>query len=308
MAYCGDITNQAAQQYAADRGTSDLALAPNPASNRTCGSSVPVLSLQQGQETELRFFVYDRTGQQVTLQTETVDGSVVLSNGLKAYLTIKAEVTSRITVSRTECTPLQSGELSVVIPVTVTRRMIGIYLAQISVHNANGSLLQANRYWLSVEPTLDATFVSSVQTVTVNDVRNMLRDVCSGQNTLLNDFEFSDGQIVTALHDAVTEFNQAYAIETHYTVRNFPWRISHMRGACAYLFEIAARGYVRDHLPYSSGGVQVDDKNKFSPYQAMASELRNEWRHFVRSKKYELNLDGCYGRLGSDYSATTSYR
>ena len=65
---------------------------------------------------------------------------------------------------------------------------------------------------------------------------------------------------------------------------------------------MASIGDDRDGLQYQAGGVSVDDKN-ISFVAKMSQTLLEEWRLWMRSKKVEINVEGAWGTLGSDYGS-----
>jgi hypothetical protein len=130
-----------------------------------------------------------------------------------------------------------------------------------------------------------------------------MRDVCITQNILINALEFSDEEIITAIKKPVDEFNALYQPKTSYTVSSFPgrWRFFWMNAVIGYLLRIAALSYSRNHLPYSTGGISVDDKNKANEYLTQSSMYLGEWRDFIKNTKLEINIGNGFGYIGSGY-------
>jgi hypothetical protein len=56
---------------------------------------------------------------------------------------------------------------------------------------------------------------------------------------------------------------------------------------------------MRNHLNYNAGGSQINDKDKAAAYLAMSKELENEYKTWMINKKVEINIDLCYGGIGS---------
>ena len=99
----------------------------------------------------------------------------------------------------------------------------------------------------------------------------------------------------------IDEFNEKYQPKTRYSPRSFPFRYHWLRATSGYLLEIAARGYARDRLAYSAGGVSVDDKNKMQDYMLLGKDLLAEWRQFIKETKVEMNVAQGWGSVGSHY-------
>jgi hypothetical protein len=183
----------------------------------------------------------------------------------------------------------------------------GIYLADLEVRSYDAPcacLYQSSPYWFVVEPNVNDAFDTGAGQgpITIAEVRLLLRDECAGQNFLLDDVEFDDSQIVMAMTLPIDEFNETNMPRTHFVLRNFPYKFHWRRAVTGYLLDIAAKGYVRNHLDYQAGDVKVADKMKYEAYQAMASQILQEWRRFVVQEKMNINVGHGYGTLRSGYS------
>jgi len=88
------------------------------------------------------------------------------------------------------------------------------------------------------------------------------------------------------------------------TTKTFPYRELWLKGIQAYLLQIAAANYRRNHLPYNAGGVSVDDKNKARAYEEYANVTMRDFRDMVQAKKVEINIASFSGSISSNYSGT----
>jgi hypothetical protein len=250
-----------------------------------------VIEISQGQKASLQLYVADANGEAVPL-TGATSAKFIAKESLAAqtdYIntagTIAAGATGKVTVAIDPEDVIDAG----------------IFDAQVLVYNAAGDLLWATYYWLAVEPSLDADPSVASDVPSLPEVRMMLRDVCREQNLLLNDFEFKDSEILYALRWPIDQFNSWAQPKTTYTTKSFPWRFPWLRATCGYLLEMKAHGYIRDHLPYSAGGISVSDKQKWNEYMQLANRLLAEWKEFMVNQKIELNVNSAFGSLRSPY-------
>lgn len=139
-------------------------------------------------------------------------------------------------------------------------------------------------------------------------VRMALRDFSAEYNTLLEDLEYSDQEILFAMQRPVDEWNDTPPAITQYTLVTFPWREMHLKATCGYLLQTAAHHYSRNSMNYSAGGVSIQDKAKAQEYLIQAKDLLTEWRRNLKLKKRELNTELCYGTVRSSaYGTPVSY-
>jgi hypothetical protein len=147
---------------------------------------------------------------------------------------------------------------------------------------------------LWVEPSLFSLPTSRQRTdqgpPRVDDFRMRLQDSCRQENLLLDGLEFGDEQFAHALCRPIEYWNgQPPPLRPWRDTRNFPFREAWVSAAIGHLFNFSASNYRRNHLPYSAGGMQVDDKNKEAPYMQASIRLLDEWKQFVASTKMSHN-------------------
>lgn len=176
----------------------------------------------------------------------------------------------------------------------------GLYLASLDVA-ADGEPAVHTRFWVEVSKSFKWR---AREPLSIAEVRLEVRDQCGAQNELLDRLKFTDEQVAWAIRKPVDEFNAMGQPQTAYTAATFPgaWRAAWASAAAGYLLRVASIGDDRDGLQYQAGGVSVDDKN-ISFVAKMSETLLKEWREWARSKKVEINVDGAWGSLGSDYGS-----
>ena len=133
----------------------------------------------------------------------------------------------------------------------------------------------------------------------VEDIRRWLRDTPE-KNPLLEDNEFSTDDILLAIKMAVAAFNET-PIRTSFEVAGFPYIACLFDGVAAFLYEGASVQQARSHLPYATGGVQVDDMSHSVDYAALASNFRKKFNDETRAIKNQMNLEAGWGSIGSPY-------
>jgi len=152
---------------------------------------------------------------------------------------------------------------------------------------------------LFVDPMVDDTFHKGPPGV--QNLRMALLDFPES-NLLLDDYEFKIDQLMHALTWPVTTWNSTPPpLRPALDTRDFPFRNEWTQATCGILFRHAAHGYRRNHLPYSAGGVSVDDHNKETQYLQASELVLSEYKDFVRYKKLEINTSLCTGSVNSIY-------
>jgi len=287
----GDNLNISARDAnLANIGSAEVPQAVVDRSRSRCYGARPVVSIQQGQATRIRLYLADTAG-----------GPIAIPDGFSVVLIARdTEQSSTSRLGKTCSVETASdGKVLCTLAAADTKRLAGVYVAQLQLRS--GTTIHATTdYWLVVNSTLGMAY-KGYGVPSLAEIRMVLRDVCPEQNFLTEEYEFDDSQIVACIRHPIDEFNERHQPHTSYTPSTFPYRFHWLRAICAYLMEIAARGYSRDHLPYNAAGVTVDDKNKYADYMTQARALLDEWRKFIDEKKMEINIEGGFARLGSAY-------
>jgi len=175
----------------------------------------------------------------------------------------------------------------------------GIYLAGYNIINTDGLLLHQVPRYLQITPDISQG-VSRDRPLTIAEIRLALRDYPTS-NTLLDEVEFSDEEIIWAITRPVDIWNSMPPEIGTYEYNNFPWRGAHLDGTIGELLSIAAHHYMRNELPYQSAGLSVNDKAKASNYLQLSENLKAKFVAFVERKKYELNVMGGTRFMGGPY-------
>lgn len=171
----------------------------------------------------------------------------------------------------------------------------GLYPAGFIVYNHDGTIYSEHPAYLCVEQGLNYNSVPGTDPVTISDVRMALLDYSPEYNTLLDDLEFSDLQIIAAIKRPVNEWNETPPDIRRYNYSNFPWREFWLKGTCGYLLEMAAHRYNRNTMPHNASGLSMDLMNKGDTYMQVAVMLKQEWKAFIVAKKTEINMADCWG-------------
>jgi hypothetical protein len=184
----------------------------------------------------------------------------------------------------------------------------GIYREEWGVFNGEGCLQVTNTGLLFVEPGL---FGFNKRTSELNvrnegppslmDIRLSIRDFAA-HNLLLDDVEFRDVEILQAITRPIRNFNEfPPPISEKFSTRTFPFKEHWLRGIHGYLYQMAEAWYRRNRLNTQSGGMTVDDMNKFREYGREAQKALAEWERFMLLKKIELNMRNAVTTVGSTY-------
>lgn len=133
--------------------------------------------------------------------------------------------------------------------------------------------------------------------VTEMDIRLFMRDLDPAMNYLLDDVEFSPEEIRTAMTHTVDKFNDTPPFimtpngTTGYTLNDFPFRSSLLRGTIANLLFIAAHRFRRNALKYNVPGGGVADQEKFMEYDGAGAQLWQEYNAWVAHTKRAINME-----------------
>ena len=183
----------------------------------------------------------------------------------------------------------------------------GLY--RLSIGFIRDSRLQVvNNTLLSIEPSLFGGRGNGLKShrtgcPTIQEIRMQLWDTSAADNPLLENVEFSDDQIATAIAKPIDVFNSHVPpINQIFNTSNFPWRSNWIDAIKGYLFSFAGDFYRRNRFGGSGGGLEIDDRNKEQEYMRASKMYLEQWEQFVTAKKIQLNMAACVGGLSSDYS------
>jgi len=195
-----------------------------------------------------------------------------------------------------------SGTIRCRLPAALTA-MNGIYRGQWAFKDSEDSILFTSKFYLFVDRSeFTIEEVKNVGVPSPDDTRVFLRDSSPEDNYLLSELEFDLTEIVESMIRCIDHFNSAQPpIPQKFDTTNFPNPVVLLNGTMGYLYQIAAKHYRRNHLPYSAGGMQIDDKNKANEYEQMGAQMVGEYNQWVKNKKAQFNAQNWNGTFGSGY-------
>lgn len=192
------------------------------------------------------------------------------------------------------------------LPEEITREP-GVYLEEWGVFTPDSRMLFSNQCCTFVRRGLFGLSSNSsnwnLGPPTLEEIRLAMRDNSPADNLLLGDLEFDSAEIAQAVVRPIQYWNEIPPpIRPPQTTKTFPFREMWLLGIQAYLFDMAASHYRRNHLPYNAGGIAVDDKNKEQAYAGASNRLMQQFQGMVQAKKIEINISLFAGSVGSSYS------
>ena len=153
-------------------------------------------------------------------------------------------------------------------------------------------------------PVVATPVVSSA--LTSEKVREFMRDY-SNMNPLLDDVEFSDKEINSAIDRAVDHAN-VIGRPTGYTKERFPNTYVLLLGTCSFLLKSEAFRQLRNQATYQDGNIQpvgIDDKQQL--YSSLSQALSSEFNQLMMSIKISANMRAS-GRLASPLYRSVTYK
>lgn len=193
------------------------------------------------------------------------------------------------------------------VPKTISD-MPAVYAVEWAVNDPCGRPILINQSFLIVESGLFGLNTMSSARVgppTIDEIRLVMRDSGPEDNPLLEDVEFSDSEIMYALVRPIRQFHELPPpLRVHvFNTKRFPWREHWIKAAVGHLYQAAAAFYRRNRLKHSSGGMNLDDRNKETEYNNAADRMLGEWLNFVQQKKVSCNAAEAMGTVESTYGA-----
>lgn len=133
--------------------------------------------------------------------------------------------------------------------------------------------------------------------LTTEYLRTFIRDLTPADNLLLEDYEFTDGELKAAIDQCIDQWNEQPPVlcNHQYDRETFPWRYYLALGASSKLMRMAALRFQRNTLQVQVGQAAVDDQNKAAPYMKMFSQLNEEYSQWLHHKKIEIQQTECWG-------------
>lgn len=168
----------------------------------------------------------------------------------------------------------------------------GLWLAQVILYKDDVAE-RVIPYYLYIRANIHASTPQNYYPLHIADVRMYLRDMVPEANTLLEDYEFTDDEIMYAIRRPVDQWNETPPPVGCYTTTTFPYRYYWTIAAAAELLQMAAHRYARNELDYAAAGVRIQDQNKAQTYLAVAERLKKEWMWWLEMKKMEVSALQC---------------
>ena len=144
--------------------------------------------------------------------------------------------------------------------------------------------------------------------VTKDQIRMFLRDRAEN-NILLDDVQFSDTELNTALEMTVSSYN-AVTPQTNLTPQNFPTHLRYVLliGTARYLLMSESFVQARNQATVQDGDIApIGISDKAALYAQLSKDLKSEWDELVRGIKTQNNMESAYNTLGSGYRNTTRF-
>jgi hypothetical protein len=141
----------------------------------------------------------------------------------------------------------------------------------------------------------------------VEEVSDFLQDY-PAFNVLTRKPEFPPTLIKLAIQMMVDSFNRVN-YRTRYTKESFPdfTKDIQLYGTIFHLLNSAAALQTRNHLPYNDAGLSVAQFSKSGEYLALANHFKSMFDKEALALKYEMNLEGGWGGVASEYSFYGGY-
>jgi hypothetical protein len=238
----------------------------------------------------------------LTIQICQTNGDAVdLSSFSEVRFKVKESYDARTLYIDTACSIVDATNGMIRLDLSkALNRWAGVWLAAFVLENADGDSVAQYDCYLHVSKGI-ANQEYKNSSITIADVRLALWDRCVTDNGLLDDFEFSDSEICSAIRMPVDEWNETPPIinGAQFTAATFPYRYNWIQAAAAELLRMAARNLLRNKLDYNAGGLNVNDRSRGPIYVQLATAMRQEWRDWMMREKRRINAENCYGGVSS---------
>lgn len=267
-------------------------------------SRMRAISINQGQCATIDWQMIDRDGVAVNL-------SACDELPYKVVLRVKEQI------SLGNQNPIQQVDAEIVsaadgkVRVELTQQMVGIpgiYYAEMALINVPAQesdrpcVVFSNTFYLIINRGTFGNDGLPGGPPSIAEVRLHLRDSSPSESYLLENLMFDDAEIALAIARPVQYWNEIPPpLGRNYNTQTFPFRYHWLEGICANLFMMVAEQYRRNQLSYQAGGIAVDDQNKEGSYERAGQARWQAYREWVRATKASINLESCYGEVGSNY-------
>lgn len=180
---------------------------------------------------------------------------------------------------------------------TPSVKRAGIYTGDILILDtaSPNDVVYAKRVYVEIEQ--NSTDAQNGQGIpSIAEIRLALRDQVPEANTLIEDVEFTDKEIMYCLRQPVDKWNNTPPDLIAFSYNDFPYRYFWIRAALGHLLQISARHRLRNDLDYSAGGISVADTKDWSDYERLGQSYLVEFDEWMTRKKAEINWAGAFGQ------------
>jgi len=196
-----------------------------------------------------------------------------------------------------------TGQIKIVLPPNATG-VPGVYFAEAAAVDRRGVIIFTNVFYVILNR---GQFGSHRHMQggppTIQEIRLHLRDSSPAESLLLDNIKFDDAEIALAISRPIDYWNEIPPpLDPRMTTQNFPYRYHWLEAIAANLFWMVEENFRANNLTYSAAGVQVNDQDKEPNYARAAERRWANWVNFVKRQKSSMNLDLCWGGIGSSYA------
>ena len=133
--------------------------------------------------------------------------------------------------------------------------------------------------------------------VPISEIRTFLRDNPE-MHVLVDNFLFSDNDIMTAAEQTVARFNRINPPIGEYMVQNFPDRYLLTIGIASWLFQSEANKQLMEQITYQDGNIHHGITDKTQLYREAAAALNKEFMDIAKEVKMYINMNQVYDGSG----------
>jgi len=173
----------------------------------------------------------------------------------------------------------------------------GVYIASVGIF-VSDVLRHVYDVWVYNEPSVWSSEFTPAALPSIKDMQILLRDSSPVENEILNARQFGIEEYAQAAVDTVHLWNNTPPFLGDLSTINFPSRGIYLKGMKCFLFEALVEWYRKNRLPYTAGGVSVDDMSKLQEYMVAVQKEEQELRVLIQRTKSSLNLAGGFAKLG----------
>ncbi|HOK53034.1 MAG TPA: hypothetical protein PKV43_01080 [Armatimonadota bacterium] len=202
-------------------------------------------------------------------------------------------------ISVTEYDP-ETGTAVFLVPDSVSA-LPGVYLTSLGVFIEDGTdtrLVSQKNLWVYNEPSVWADNTYSCALPAWEELKLLLRDSSPVENELLQKQFYDVEEVAQAAVETVRTWNDTPPYISTKTTQTFTYGQLWRLGIRYYLAEIVLEWMRKNRLPYSAGGITVDDMNKIQEYSVVQQQVGQEFRQTMLKLKVQRNIAMGFGKVG----------